>query len=411
MHGSDKASPAVPVPGPVEGRRSWRAIFIALRVDPFMRLGLVLSLVLVLTFPSLSAQDTTILPEPSEFPPCDVPEPVRFATLGVMLENLEFDGNGSLFVTAFDDGLYRLHPNGTFAHAAASPRARPDGESSDLAITTAYMGIVRGVDGALYVAEGHTLTTPIEGRILRYPVPGGAEVTAFATGFPNTNGLAADRDGNLYLAHGFDEELWKVTPDGSWSVWTRVPDTVNGVDLHPDGERLVIAPLGDPSNTVFAIPLDDPDAREPLFRFNAPPAMATMQGPMADRPLWTKGIDDLTVAPDGRVLVTAHMRSQFVMGDPKTEEACILLDGTRAEPSSIRVAHGFGEWDGWVFTTDFSGDVWAIDIRIGDPVVNSTEEGSEEKEETEGTPAGSFAVGVLSVLGVVAVSRRRERMR
>lgn len=320
----------------------------------------------LIPFPGLEAQELLILPEPFEYPPCDVPAPVLFAQLDTMLENLEFDGNGTLFVTAFADGLFRLDVNKTVEHVAVSDRTRAGSEVEPFQISTAFMGVAVGADGALYVAEGHGIGLEVDGRVLRFPVPGEGEYEVFADGFPNTNGLAADRDGNLYLAHGFRDELWKIGPDGEWELWTRVPDVVNGIVEHPDGERLVIAPVGDASDSVFAIPLDRPDQRELLFRFRGGPSMSGDLAPDPMRPMVNDGIDDLGMTLDGRILASGHATGQFLMGDPATGEACILLDGARGEPSSIREARGFGEWDGWAFTTDFSGDVWAIDVRTGD---------------------------------------------
>lgn len=368
--------------------------------------GVLAALVLVAMIGGAMAQDTSVLPEPFEFPPCQIPEPLRFAQLGVMIENLEFDGNGSLYVTAFEEGLYRLFPDGTAEHIGKSDRPR-DPTEDELTGSNRFMGVAYGPDEAVYVAEGMATSRPVDARILRYIDLDNGTFEVFANGFEGANGLAVDDEGNLYLAHGFNEKLWKIQPDGSWAVWTEVPDVVNGVVEHPDGERLVIAPLGDPSNTVLAIPFDEPDAREVLFRFNAPPSPSGMRAPAVGQPLFTKGIDDLAVAPDGRVLISAHMRMQFAMGDPATGEACILLDGTRGEPSSIRVSKGFGDWEGWAFGIDFSGDVWAFDIRTGNGT-NGTSAPADAEEEASavyGTP-GPPVVALVFAMCAFIVWRR-----
>lgn len=351
---------------------------------------------LLLLLPATAAID---VPEPFEYPPCDTPEPVLFAQLETMLENLEFDGNGNLFVTAFAEGLFRLDANGTVDHVAISERTRAETEVEPFQISTAFMGVAMGTDGALYVAEGHGIGAPIEGRILRFADPGEPGFEVYAEGFPNTNGLASDQEGNLYLAHGFRDELWKIRPDGDWDVWTSVPNVVNGIVEHPDGDHLVIAPLGDPAGMVYAVPLDRPDAREPLFRFNGGPSTSGAMVPDPTRPLADKGIDDLGMAPDGRILISGHNTGQFLMGDPETEAACILLEDARGEPSSIRVANGFGDLDGWAFTTDFSGDIWAIDIRAGDAGPSGKDDPDPDDVDPRPTPAVAPAlVGVALAL-------------
>ena len=60
--------------------------------------------------------------------------------------------------------------------------------------------------------------------------------TAFATGVPGTNGLAFDRDGNLWTGDGTTGlgRVWKITPAGSVEEAFRIQPMRNGVDLGGD---------------------------------------------------------------------------------------------------------------------------------------------------------------------------------
>ncbi|UFN48974.1 SMP-30/gluconolactonase/LRE family protein [Roseomonas sp. OT10] len=78
---------------------------------------------------------------------------------------------------------------------------------------------------------------------LRRPVPtewsrankGGAPVDSFL------EGPCLDRDGNLYLTDIPHGRLFRLDPAGGWTVVAEYDGEPNGLALHPDGSRLVIA--------------------------------------------------------------------------------------------------------------------------------------------------------------------------
>ncbi len=332
------------------------------------------------------------IPEPQDYPPCELPPAQPFADVGSPLENLHFL-NGSMYVTGFSNGLYRITPDAVVHHvmqeqsASLSPFAQPK----------SMMGVT-DFDGALFVSQGSSVGQPTEARILRFASPGQPDYTVFADGFDGANGLTSDAAGNLYLAHGFGRGIWKVAPDGSYDHWLDLP-MANGVDLMPDGQRLVVAHVTDAGSTALAVALADPADRVPLFVFNAldenRPASSD-----ASKPLLTKLIDDLTVTTDGRVLATAHERLQTMLGDPHTGKACILMEHD-ASPTSVRVASQFSPWNGKAFVTDLTGTVWMIDLGVPMPDVPV------EASQAVAQEAPGAGVVVLLCMMVLLASRRR----
>lgn len=168
-------------------------------------------------------------------------------------------------------------------------------------------------------------------------------------------------------------------------------------------------PLNDPSKTAIAISLADPSARTALVSFNVGTSPESPGAPALARPVLTKGIDDLVVADDGRVYGAAHLRLQVLRGDPTSGDVCVVLDFTErgtsgGEPTSARIAQGFGEWDGWLFTTDNAGEIWAVDIRSEEARLG--ERGAADVGEGDrATPAPS----ALVALAIVAVARYAAR--
>lgn len=347
-----------------------------------------------------------IAPEPQEYPKCDLPEPVLFASSAgtdLGFENLIFL-NGTLYVTAFTNGLFAFYPNGTHRHILADDRGPGQ---TPLDSPGAMMGLAT-MDGVLFVSQGMAIAGPVDARILRFEVPGSSEFTVYAEGFDGANGLTADNDGNLYLAHGFREGIYKVEPDGSWDVWM-TKAAANGVSLHPEGDRLAVAYVASVGSRVVTVPLDNPAAEETLFVFNAAdPEGGDDFDP--SRPLVTKTIDDLVVGPDGMLYVAAHERLQTIRGDPATGEACLVIESHVDAPTSARIAHDFGAWDGWLFTTDNAGDIYAVDIRGQTPNQerdNTTDNGNPDADNSASTPSPAW-IAFVSVVGLAVYTRRHR---
>ncbi|MGB0652075.1 MAG: SMP-30/gluconolactonase/LRE family protein [Thermoplasmatota archaeon] len=359
------------------------------------------ALPLLLLLPVASSQVIPFyneLPEPQPWPSCGI-EPVVFADAEVGFENLHFL-EGVLYLTAFEDGLYQAFANGRVEHITTPDPGRNGPEVMGLA----------SMDGALYVSQGLGVTTDVDGRVLRFPEPGLPAFEVFATGFGGANGMVAAPDGHLYLAHGFRTELYRIAPDGSWTTWAEglVP---NGLSLHPDGDRLVVGQVGELGSGVEAWSLADPSQREQLFAFNA----VNTGAPVASdpgAPVVPHLMDDVAVTADGRVLLTSHERFKTLMGDPATGEACVLFEHADS-PTSVRVAEGFGSWDGMVFAVDLAGVIQAADIGLMAAPSQGGEEGDLADDAGAGDDGdeeapGAGAAFILLALALAAfVGRRR----
>ena len=99
-------------------------------------------------------------------------------------------------------------------------------------------GLAFGPDGQLYVTQGD--------KVYRFapsatgPVP---VATVFATGVPGTNGLAFDRNGNLWTGDGTTGQgrVWKIAPDGTATLMFHVQPMANAAGV---GRSAVTLPPG-----------------------------------------------------------------------------------------------------------------------------------------------------------------------
>ncbi|HLE97013.1 MAG TPA: hypothetical protein VI997_06530 [Candidatus Thermoplasmatota archaeon] len=275
----------------------------------------------------------------------DAATPVPFAANPRDLENLHFH-EGKLFVTGADAKL----------HAFASDET--DTVVADLGARSGAM--VTGADGALHVRVGSA-------DVWRFP--GDGTHTVVATGLAGANGMAVDAAGNLYVSDEPTGRIYKlpVGSPASWTVWTRlegpnglVADDARGVlwtVLTTDGRSSVVALSLADASVVDEIPLTfgafSLNVFWPFSDFSHPP-VAVHGASDPTSPVLFKALDDLTLAPDGRLYVAAWMPGEILRVDPTTRAACVVASGF-AQPSSVRIASGFGAFDGDLFVTDFGG--------------------------------------------------------
>ena len=379
------------------------------------------ALVLLAFVPSLAGQATQ--------DPCpEAPTPELFAAWDSSLENLAFDGHGHLYLS--DAGRDRL------------VRFTPDGKS-EVALEGVGNGLVWGPDERLYVAKA-------EGDawdILRSVDANATAFGTYATGLPAYNGMAFDAVGNLYVS---DDNIAppETPPDlvrvpaggGSWEPWTDVygPD---GLALDPGLNALYTVVPADQSSPVLLLSTTDRSATQVVAYLSfgvatlAPGAHPPQGDPAYPEP---KGLDDLTLGPDGLLYIAAHLSGELIRLDPDTAEACILASGLE-EPSSVRVAHGFGAHGGKLFVTTFggtgvtglaanqagmpqAGKVWMLDVGFVEEPVSGTVTAPETSTETgpvysfddndfdappdkKDTPVGPLAFAALAAAALVL--RRR----
>jgi sugar lactone lactonase YvrE len=278
--------------------------------------------------------------------PCEVtPEPVLFLENATSLENLAFDGNGSLYLS--DAGGSRIL------------RVGPDGASKGEIGLDAH-GIAWGPDDLLYAA----VTAGEDTYDIQRSTD--ASVTAFevyATGLPVYNGMAFDGAGNLYVSDDsvtppvVPPDLVRVPRDdpAAWTAWTDLYGP-NGLVYDPVAGALYTVITADQSSPVLRVSPADASVMVVAYLSYG---IATLQpgahAPQGD-PLYPvpKGLDDLALGPDGRLYVTAHLSGELLRVDPDNGSACLLASGLE-EPTSARFAHGFGSHDGKLFVTTWGG--------------------------------------------------------
>ncbi|HEX9696217.1 MAG TPA: hypothetical protein VGB64_07875 [Actinomycetota bacterium] len=279
-----------------------------------------------------------------------------FRTMGApfpdVLENLGFDGLGAMWVANSTTGrVHKLDPSGTDlgSFAVASPGA-----------------LTMGPDGKMYAnfgdaVAGAALRTGHAG-VVRFdpsaPNPGAIAPEPFASGLDMANGGIFDDEGNYYASNDVGDGLVKIAPDGTadrdWvSLWG-----TNGLVVA--GDSLYAAITFDQRSPIERIPLADPAAHhtaaqttfgvaslEPRL-YTEPDAQAPLAG--------VKGLDDMTLGPDGRLWVTANGTGEVLRVDPQSGASCLVASGLQ-NPSSIRFASSFGLYDGDAFVTEFSGTI------------------------------------------------------
>jgi sugar lactone lactonase YvrE len=280
--------------------------------------------------------------------PClGAPDPVLFASWESQLENLAFDGAGSVYVS--DSGRDRLL------------RFTPDGGATVLLQTAGLIGLVFDPGGRLYIGAAMDAATGGAGpwQVWRFDDTDSPEHVIYAEGLPSSNGMAFDPAGNLYVSNPLGTRppyLVKIPPSATlpapWSEWWTgygpnglVPDAANG--------SLLAAISGDGSSPIVRLPFADPSQATIVADLSF--GFATLQPGVHEPsdptlPLLPKGLDDLTLGPDGRIYLAAHLTGEILRVDPTDGSACVLASGLR-EPTSVRFAHGFGGYEGDLFIT------------------------------------------------------------
>jgi sugar lactone lactonase YvrE len=293
---------------------------------------------LLLAASAVSAQGT---------PPCEeTPAAVLFLENETSLENLAFDGNGSLYLS--DAGGARIL------------RVGPEGQSKGQIDLDAH-GIVWGPDGRLYAAVTAGPDT--------YDIQRSTDATAtafevYSAGLPVYNGMAFDGAGDLYVSD--DSVTPPVQPPDlvrvprsapmDWIPWTPLYGP-NGLAYDAATDSMFTVITADQSSPVLRLSTTDAGAVDVVahLSFGAATLEPGVHAPAGDptQPV-PKGLDDLALGPDGRLYVVGHLSGELLRVDPADGSACLLASGLE-EPTSARFANGFGPHDGRLFVTTWGG--------------------------------------------------------
>lgn len=283
---------------------------------------------------------------------------VGAAEQGDVLENLGFDGLGRIWISNSTKGRVESYDaagvlRGFFT--LASPGA-----------------LTRGPDGLMYAnlgasAAGAVLKTGAAGVVRFDPAAPitdpGAFASVYASGWNMANGGIFDPAGNYYTSNDFDVEVTKILPNGSVDqAWTGAADVWGTNGLVVKGDVLYAAITFDQRSAIERIPLGQPHAHTTAAQttFGAVSLQpAAHLNPDAAKPLpGVKGLDDMTLGPDGNLWVVANGTGELLRVTPETGHSCLIAGGLRS-PSSVRFSNNFGAYSDTtdLFITEFSGAI------------------------------------------------------
>jgi sugar lactone lactonase YvrE len=151
--------------------------------------------------------------------------------------------------------------------------------------------------------------------------PGTHAVRVVATGFQAPNGLDQDRHHNIYISDSFLGAIWKVTPDGTTTIWKRdvrltpqpgtgPPFGANGVAFDRNQQFLYVATTEDAR--IYRIPVLDDGSAGNLQLFASGDAIDATQGTTEA----LHGADGIMFDVQGNLYVAANSAQHPAPGLP-----------------------------------------------------------------------------------------------
>ena len=253
-----------------------------------------------------------------------------------MLENLEFDGRGSMIVSETSPigpgALRTVAPNGDRGTLVA------DVESPG--------GLVREGD-TLYFTTGNSAAAGLldtrTGTIDTIDLGTGVRST-YAWGLTMPNGLARSASGELFTTRnlGVAAGLSRIATDRAVSTVRTDMGTANGIGV--GGGKIYVANTFDLETTLTVLDETNPSGPSVRIRIDG-------IGPLAMS-------DDLTVGDDGMVYLAQNLAGRVVRVDPETGSSCAIATGV---PLISSVAFGGLGFDSEaLYATSFDGTVRKI---------------------------------------------------
>jgi sugar lactone lactonase YvrE len=268
-------------------------------------------------------------------------------------EELAFDGHGGMWVS-------RLHQN-------VVERYAPSGAVLTRVQIPGPGGVALGPDGLLYVNSlpdfGGVPQVYRFDPLLSNPIP-----KVFVANLPGVNGSAFDGQGNLYIStETAAPSVLKIRPDGSRDTsWEKAASFSYANGLVVAGQYLYAARTEDQRSPIEQVPLSDPAAHKTIADLSfgvasAEPALHLP--PNFGAPLIPKGLDDLTVGPDGMIYVVAFLTGELLRVNPTTGEACVVVSGLTM-PTAVQFPISFGHFShrNDPFVVDAAGDVLHVSL-------------------------------------------------
>lgn len=269
-------------------------------------------------------------------------------------EELAFDGHGGMWVSRLHQNVVeRYAPNGTVVTSVSIPGPG---------------GLAIGPDGLLYVnslpdGQGAIPQVFRFDPLAAHPVP-----QLFVTNLPGVNGSAFDGQGNLYIStESPAPSVLKIRPDGTRDTsWEKAASFSYANGLAVSGNYLYAARTYDQRSPIEQVPLSDPAAHKTIAELSfgvasAEPALHLP--PNFGAPLVPKGLDDLTIGPDGMLYVVAFLTGELIRVNPTNGRACVVASGLPM-PTAVQFPVGFGQFShrSDPFVADAAGSVLHVHL-------------------------------------------------
>jgi streptogramin lyase len=241
------------------------------------------------------------------------------------LENLEFDGRGSITLSALTQGrILRLTPSRRLS-TLLTPVFAPGAE--------------RARGRYLYFVTGDTITVAANGTLDRLDLRTGRRSTV-ARGLTMPNGLVFLPNGDAIVSRdlGTGTGLTRIRardPRHPQIEWARLDDT-NGLALDPSGRWLYTDRTASPDGEVDRVLIANPRVVQVVGRLGAGVAP-----------------DDLTVDKQGTLFVAGFGSGRIYRLDPRTHSSCAIASGL-SNPTSPRFG-GRGWHANDLYVTDAGG--------------------------------------------------------
>ncbi|MHB8738447.1 MAG: SMP-30/gluconolactonase/LRE family protein [Candidatus Dormibacteria bacterium] len=266
-------------------------------------------------------------------------------------EEIAFDGLGYMWVSGTQDNVLE--------------RYDPAGQVTETIALSTPGGLVLGADGLIYA---NTSGGPAGTGVVRFD-PGAAapNPSVFVTGLPAVNATAFDQAGNLYeTTEDQGPSVLRIRPDGTRdTVWENAASFYGANGVAVGGSNLYAAITWDQRSPIELVPLGSPAARSVFTELSAgvlsrEPAVYP---PDPAAPVLVKGLDDLTIGPDGLIYVVGFASGELLRVDPGSGEACLLASGL-VTPTAVQFAQSFGSFDPArdVFVTEATGRILQIHL-------------------------------------------------
>lgn len=220
-------------------------------------------------------------------PSCDLPLPEQFTlkSTSSLPEGVAYDGvTHTFFATAINGGqITRVTPlaQEIVFHADADPNRSFGGAHVDEAHRLLWVCVVDVKTNPFPTSQVWGFNIESKKVARKIPLP----PVSFC------NDLVTDDAGNVYVTDSANPSIYKITPNSNtFSALVTAPEFapiapgavgLNGLDLSPDGERLVVVKTFPAS--IFSVPLADPQAFVAVQTsgdaFGGPPGDPRFPGP------------------------------------------------------------------------------------------------------------------------------------